>query len=261
MAAHVSGRATWVWDRPEVDELVDWSQRHGVAELFVAVGAGTDPASDPWLREVVRAAHSASITVAALGGDQAWIDKPRDALGWLARVLAADLFDGVHVDVEFWARDDWGPRRSEVVVGYLALLEALAASPLPLPLEADLGASLDDVRTPSGERLYLAVMRIVGAATVLTYRNTVSGPDSISSLGAAPLRAAVSAGIRCRLAVETQWLGDDPVSRKQTFHHLGRQALETALGKVDELQAGVPSYAGIAVHHYRSWRALRAAGA
>lgn len=251
----MASRATWVWDRPDADELVEWSRREGVEEVFVAVGAAPEDATDPWLREVVRAAHDHGIRVAALGGDAGWIDRPADALGWLRRVLSVDLFDGVHVDIEFWARTDWGSRRQEIIRGYLVLLESLAAA-CHLPLEADLRASLDDERAPAGEPLYVAVMRIADAATVLSYRNKVAGVDSISSLGLAPLRAAGSTGIRCRLAVETQYLGDDPVSRKQTFHHLGNKALATALREVDEVHAGVAAYAGVAVHDFRNWRGL-----
>lgn len=255
MGLSTGRRATWVWDRPAAGQLVEWSVRHDVAEILVAVGPGPDHASDRWLREVTREARRAGIKVAALGGDRGWIDEPTAALAWLRRVLATGPFDGVHLDVEFWARSDWTSRRPEVIRGYLALLGSLAPA-CPVATAVDLGASLDDVRTPSGEPLYAAAMRLVDAATVLSYRNTVSGPDSIASLGAAALAAAASARIPCRLAVETRYLGDDPVSRKQTFHHLGSKALSTALRQVDELHATVPSYAGVAIHDYRGWRAL-----
>ena len=76
-------------------------------------------------------------------------------------------------------------------------------------------------------------MTVLDAVTVLSYRNTVTGPDSITDVAASALASADTAGIPCRLAVETQDLGPDPVARKQTFHGLGKAALDHALGEVD----------------------------
>ena len=60
----------------------------------------------------------------------------------------------------------------------------------------------------------------------------------------------------CRLAVETRFLGTDPVSQKQTFWGQGPTALVQALIGVDAALAGHPSYAGTAVHDEAGWRAL-----
>jgi hypothetical protein len=41
-----------------------------------------------------------------------------------------------------------------------------------------------------------------------------------------------------------------------TFAEEGAASLSAALDAVDAVGAGYPAYAGIAVHHYDSWRAL-----
>ncbi len=60
-----------------------------------------------------------------------------------------------------------------------------------------------------------------------------------------------------RLAVETNNLGNDPVAVKQTFFGKTEAAVNTALDQVDAAESGVASYAGMAVHDYAGYDALR----
>ncbi len=99
-------------------------------------------------------------------------------------------------------------------------------------------------------------MRSVDAVTVMTYRNRTSGPDGVLGVGATALRSAAVTGTPCRLAVETLYYGDTAVDRKQTFDGLGQAVLAQTLDEVDALASSAPEYAGMAVHHYDSWRTL-----
>ncbi len=47
------------------------------------------------------------------------------------------------------------------------------------------------------------------------------------------------------------------MSAKQTFYGATEAAANTALDQVDAAEAGVPSYAGMAVHDYAGYAALR----
>lgn len=250
-------RATWVGNRPDPTELVLWATRHDVSELFLAVGAdvGSSP-NLPWVRSVVDHAHGAGLQVSALGGDPDWVDRPADALAWSRAVLGAELFDGLHLDIEPWARTDWDLRRPALVAHYLDLLQRLATGS-PLPLEADLAHWLHEVPTESTAPLDAAVMGIVDAVTVMSFRNFATGPDSITAIGAPSLATAERVGLQCRLAVETNYLGPGPVDRKQTFHGMDRATMDRALATVDDAEAGVSSYKGIAVQDYTGWRAIR----
>jgi hypothetical protein len=253
----VAKRATWVWDRPDATELVTWATGHDVRELFLAVGAGIGNSPDlPWVRSVVGLAHAAGIRVAALGGDAGWHERPGDALGWSQDVLGTNLFDGVHLDVEPWTRTDWDQRRPALVALYLDLLLRLAGD-CPLPIEADLSHGLHEVPTQSAASLDAAVMDIVDAVTVMSFRNLATGPDSITAIGGPSLAVAERVGLRCRLAVETNYLGPDPVARKQTFYGMDRASMDRAMANVDAVESGLSSYNGIAVQDYAGWRALR----
>jgi hypothetical protein len=249
-------RATWVRGRPDPDQLVPWAVQHDVGEIFLGVGADIDISPDlPRARAVVEQAKEAGLKVSALGGDQGWIDNPADALAWSRAAIATGLFAGIHVDIDPWARSDWDRRRRSIVSAYLFLLRRLAAS-CPLPLEADVAHWLHEVPTATGEPLDAAVMDIVDAVTVLSFRNTATGPDSITEVGAPGLAAARSVGIPCRLAVETKDLPDDPGARRQSFFGLGAAPLSAAMETVDAMETSVASYNGIAVHDHEGWVAL-----
>jgi hypothetical protein len=245
----VVARAIWVWERPDPDELLDWVRDRGVTEVFLGVGSSGD---QDWVRPLIELLHRQGVRVAALGGDKAWMGNPDAALDWRSAVLATGLFDGVHLDIEVWDRKDWPHIPAADVAAYLALLRTLAAE-CPLPLEADIAFHLHVVPTATGDSLETAVMRVVDAVTVLSYRNFVTGPDSIIDISASACAEARRLSVPCRLGVETKYLGDDPVSRKQTFHGLGKRALNDALSRVDGLIGNNPTYAGMAVHDYKHW--------
>ena len=250
-------RATWVWTRPAPATLVDWASTHAVRELFVSVppALGTSSAL-PWAKKVSTLAHAAGIRVSALGGDPGWIDQPAAALAWQRSAVATGLFDGVHVDVEPWVRDDWGSRRAEVVAGYVDLLRQLGTA-TTLPLEADIAFWLHTIPTADGTPLDVALMRHVDAVTVMSYRRTATGADSITDLGAHELATAAERGIPCRLAVETNDLRPDPDWRKQTFFAMSRKAMYDVLAAVDRASADDPAYAGISIEDYAGWRAMK----
>jgi len=225
--------------------------------VYLGVGPDIDDTPDrEWAQAVVELGQQDGVRVAALGGDVGWVFDPDEAINWQRAVVRTGLFDRVHVDVEVWKLDDWRARPIELGASYLRMLSCLLAVEGSLPLEADIAFHLHRVSTASGDTLETAVMRLVDAVTVLSYRNTVTGADSITDVAASALRSAASVGIPCRLAVETQYLGPDDVSRKQTFHGLGKNALDAALSELDRLHVDNPTYAGMAVHDYRNWRAL-----
>ena len=96
------GRATWVWQVDDPDELVGFASRRGLGELFVHVPVRVDGHRDlPRLVRLARAAHGRGIRLAALGGDPGWLDDPAAvATEWLTPALGTGLFDGVHLDIE-----------------------------------------------------------------------------------------------------------------------------------------------------------------
>lgn len=250
-------RATWVWGRPSTSTLVSFATGEGVRDLFVSVPwrVTTQPTEMTWLRDLRTRATAAGIRVHALGSETSWIDDHASALTWQREALSTGLFDGVHLDVEPWLHPDWSGDRTALLRRYLGLLAA-AAGDTAARVEADISFWLDQ-HVVDGQRVDEAVLARVDAVTVMTYRDTATGEDSIAALGEAALAAADRAGKPARLAVETHHLGTDPVAEKQTFAGATRAVLTTAMAAVDAAVRHHPSYAGIAVHDVAGWQALR----
>jgi hypothetical protein len=210
-----------------------------------------------WVRRVAALAELRGTRLHALGGDPGWVKDPAAAVAWQRDVLASGLFRRVRVDIEPWALPEWSTDQVRLVAAYLRTLRALRDAGGGVRLEADVPFWFPGLRTRGGMPVDEAVLRIVDAVTVMSYRTKVAGPDSIVRLGRPTLRTGRTLGKPVRLAVETRYLGDDPVDRKQTFHGHGKEALEAALRRVDK-RVRNRSYAGISVHDLAGWRALRA---
>lgn len=257
-AAPQAPRATWVWGRPSTSTLVSFAAGQGVRDLFVSVPwrVTEKPTDLAWLRDLRGRASAAGMRVHALGSETSWVDDPASALTWQREALSTGLFDGVHLDVEPWLHADWSGDRDALLRRWLDLLGTLAGD-TALPVEADISFWLHE-HAVDGQRVDEAVLARVDAVTVMSYRTTATGADSITGLGGTALAAAARAGKPARLAVETNHLGDDAVSRKQTFHGSTRRVLSSVLASVDAAVRSNPSYAGVAVHDAAGWQALRA---
>ena len=249
-------RAMWVWDRPGVPALVDFARRHGVRDLFVSTPGDLATSPDlPWFRSLRTSTSAAGIRLHALGAEVWWLDDHAAAAAWQHQVLATGLFDGVHLDVEPWLHPEWGSDPSALLTSWVALLQQSSAA-TGLRVEADIPFWLHE-HAVGGRPADEAVIGAVDAVTVMSYRDTATGPDSITGISRTALATAGRLGRPVRLAVETRWLGDDPVSAKQTFFGSTQRQLDRALADVDAATAGHPTYAGVAVHDHRGWSALR----
>lgn len=250
-------RGMWVWNQPTPKNLVAFAQARGMSELFVSVPSNLPTSARlTWVKAVSTLAVPAGIRLQALGGDPGWIDDPTAAVAWQDAALSTGLFSGVHVDIEPWQRGDWNTDQARVVAGYLDTYDRLQAA-TTLPLEADVPFWLWTLNAADGSAVDAAVLARVDKVTVMSYRNTVTGADSITDIAARTLDAGVSAGKPVRLAVQTNNLGSDPVSAKQTFFGTTEAAVNTALDQVDAAESRVASYAGMAVHDYAGFDALR----
>ena len=56
---------------------------------------------------------------------------------------------------------------------------------------------------------------------------------------------------------ETNYLGSDPASVKQTFYGMTRRTMEIQLAQVAQAFAGNVSYAGVAIHDYTGYSAMK----
>lgn len=257
-AATTSGRAMWVWSKAEPTDVVTFAQSHTVTRLFVAVSPDVATSGDlPRLQQLASSAAAAGIHIDALGGDPTWTNKPSAALAWERAVIGTHLFAGVHIDVEPYALAGWSKPASQakLVTSYLSLLSSMRqAAASGLPLEADIPFWYNTIATGS-TTLADGVLARVDAATVMSYRNTATGPNSITDIGSDMLARGAAVGVPVRLAAETNPLSDCPTC---TFAGSSSTTLDAALAVVDQTEAASSAYAGMAIEDYDGWRALPA---
>jgi hypothetical protein len=245
-------KAMWIWQQAPVEDVVGWATAHGVRDLFVTFPGATNGTPDlTWYRALRTRADRAKLTMAALGGDPTWATNPAAATRWAESARRTGLFSGLHVDVEPYALPAWNTDQATVVRGYLQMLTQLRAQ--PLPVEYDVPFWYSTIAVASGGNLADAVLARASRLIVLTYRNTVTGPNSLLEVGRDMLTRA-KPGTAIRLAIETQPLASCPYC---TFFGARQSAVNAALTDIDRLAGGYPVYAGVAVHHYQTWRALR----
>lgn len=239
-------RAAWVWTDADPAPMVTWSRLHGVTTLFVYVDTTTSDAAR--LMRLRTLCDEAGIRLDALGGEPDWALDHAKALAWRDTVASLGVFRGLHVDVEPYLLPDWATRRAAAVTGFLGLLDRLRGG--DLPLEADVPFWYQTVPV-GGRTLADEVIDRVDALTVMSYRDTATGPNSIMDVAADLLGRASAAALPVRLAVETQ-----PVSECSYCSFARRGELDSVLRQVDASAARYGAFEGVAVHQYDSWAAL-----
>lgn len=246
-------RAMWLWNRAAPATVISWAVARGVTEIFAHVTPNFIAEGDlPRLTELMVRADSAGIRLSALGGDPRWVFDYPAAMAWQAAAMNTGLFYRSHVDVEPYALDEWSSDREGTARSYLMLLDLLQAGD-GRPLEVDVPFWYGTIPV-NGGNLADEVLRRVDAVTVMSYRDTATGPNSMVAVGTDMLARASAQFRPVRLAAETQRLPDCPHC---TFYEEGGRYMTTTLRKVDTAVAGYRMFAGIAVHHYGSWVALR----
>ncbi|MFB9362428.1 hypothetical protein [Actinoplanes nipponensis] len=253
-AAPVNTRAMWLWGADPAAEVITWAVQQNVSEIFVYVAPSvlTDGGLGR-LQELKERAVARRIKLRALGGETGWVTNHAAALAWQRTVVSTGLFDGIHLDVEPYLTDGWTTDLPATEAAYLKLLDRMRGAST-LPLEADVPFWFGQYRV-GRKNLADEVLRRVNGVTVMSYRDTATGPNSLLDVSSDWLARGKAAGKRVRLAAETGPLADCSYC---TFHEEGMAALTLELAKVDAATRQTAAFGGIAVHHYGTWRSLPA---
>jgi len=249
-AVAANTRAMWVWDDGPAADVVTWAARHGVTEIFVYVspsiltngGLGR-------LQQIRQRADSSKIKLRALGGDSSWTTDHATALAWQKAVVTTGVFDGIHLDVEPYLTVGWTDDMQAAERSYLELLDKMRGK---LSVEADVPFWYGQYQVGT-KNFADEVLKRVNAVTVMSYRDTAVGPNSILAVSQDWLTRGAAAGKRVRLGAETVPLAD---CGNCTFYEEGAAVMYRELAKVDAGTRQSGAFGGIAIHWYGSWRAL-----
>ena len=244
-------RAMWLWGDDPAADVVSWAASQRVSEIFVHVAPAVLVNGDlARLREMRRRADAVGIKLSALGGDPIWTTDHASALAWRRTVERTGVFAGIHLDVEPYLHDGWTTDLPRTQQSFLTLLDKMRAG--KLPLEADVPFWYGQYKV-GGKNLADEVLKRVSAVTVMSYRDTATGPNSMLAVSQDWLTRGAAAGKRVRLGAETGPLAD---CAHCTFHEEGATRLRSELAKVDAGTRRSPAFGGIAIHRYGTWRSL-----
>lgn len=238
--------ATWVWNtagylgQPErQDSLGRFLSSHGFGTAFMQLVAarggsitsrGLEP--DDRLRHLVSALHASGIQVYALDGAKelalpanhgAVLATIRNVLRYNERVAAAERFDGIRYDIEPYLLPGFhGPRRAEIIQGYLEVLARGAAlaregglrfgADIPFWFDSPDEVTFERVTAEfRGERKPVSehVIDLADDVAVMAYRTAAFGADGILRQAEGEVRYATRAGKRAWIALETGLLPDE----------------------------------------------------
>jgi hypothetical protein len=247
-------RAMWLWgDNPAAD-VVTWASTQGVSEIFVYVTPSvlTDGGLGR-LQEMKRRVDAANIKMSALGGDPSWTTDHAAALAWQKTVVTTGIFDGIHLDVEPYLLPAWNAGLPATEASYLKLLDKMRMGST-LRLDADVPFWFGQYKVGKAN-LADEVLKRVNGVTVMSYRNTGTGPNSMLAVSRDWLTRGAAAGKRVRLGAETGALPDCTYC---TFAEESATKMTQELTKVDAATRKTAAFGGIAIHPYVAWRALKA---
>lgn len=170
-----------------------------------------------------------------------------------------ERFDGINIDIEPYLLDEWSTNRLKLAVRYLDLSaefmrlkrksdDALAVGPA-MPFWFD---GIEVTWNGKHKRLSDHVQDIYDYVAIMDYRNFAEGSDGIIDHAEDELTYADRLGKKVVIGLET--LKTEP--RKITFYGMGQTAMEEQMGIVQKEFGRHPSFAGFAIHHWSSYRAM-----
>ncbi len=271
-------------------ELLDFSTAEGITDLFMQIV--TERNSDGSYRLLwpetlggfISEAGGRGIRVHALDGapNFALEDRHQNVLGRVRAVLdynesvdPSNRFAAIRMDVEPYTLDEWrvgGESRQAVMGQFLSMnrkiIDLMRSRAPGLPYGVDIPFWFDGLDLSGnprfeiefeGKRANLAVhlIRMVDNIGIMAYRNRATGPNSVFALSRGELAAADCEGATgVFIGVETKLPDGGGVPETVTFGHLTRADLDNALQEVEAAASTHPSFRGMAIHHYGTFRDL-----
>jgi hypothetical protein len=272
-------RAMWVWDvkifqdKEASNRLFNFCKTYNINLLFYTAYKVTGQTVEKDYKRFNSQAHKRGILVHALAGDPRWaIEKYHHRfLEWTNNVLdfnksasADERFDGIHADVEPYILGKvWEQSHKSLLIQYLDVCEkvkeVIKRNGSPIVFAVDVPFWYDDDTTMWVEwhkKMSPAnyhALDIADQIIIMDYRNFADGDNGSVLLAKNEINYAGTIGKKAYIGQETgRKLEPDYI----TFGGTNADYMEKQLGKIVKAYAGNPGFAGIAIHHYISYKRL-----
>lgn len=280
-------KAIWVWEAETLRLLDDRAYEARVLALLKAHGFGTlylyadrhrdrNPIREERqaCRALLRRLHAAGLRVEALLGSfplKTWEyvlparDEParamlRQVLDYNAEAAAQERFDGIHLDIEPYALEEWNAATRAAISGmFLVRSRQWVTMARESGQRLRIGAAIpfwydgfevewEGVKKPMNAH----VQDLYDYVAIMDYRNHAEGGDGIVSHARDEMAYASTHGKAVVLGLET---GEAELA-KLTFRHLGADALTREMAATERAFARSSAFSGFAIHHLRTWMEL-----
>ncbi|WP_133058591.1 amidase [Halalkalibacter urbisdiaboli] len=269
-ASEPNETATWVWHTEDIihqpDEVLVFLQKKGVSHLYLQVNQNVQIGH---YQHFIEKANQMSINVHALDGSPTWVDRMGRVqyipiINWLTQYQQSSTteqrFTGLHIDVEPYLCPRWFMNRRATIEEYQQVILDFKQTTRQLNIEfgIDIPFWFDsevyfNKRFGSG-KLSEWLIDQADSTTVMAYRDHAENLDGIIDIVKDELVYANKKGKNIYIAVETDWTTEGNLL---TFLDNGEASMLLELDKVKSIYKRYRYFRGFAIHHYRSWRALR----
>lgn len=271
-------RAMWVWDVKipsspgATKRLLEFCKSRNINRVYLAA-YNVNEQNYPVYRVFNRLAHGSGIFVHALAGDPRWgLERyHQQPLRWVEDVLSynrsskpGERFDGIQHDTEVYLLGKpWEQNKERVLKEYLDLnrkiieLREIEESDIfyacDIPFWYDDDPSLAVNYNGQTKPPNFHILDIADSVTIMDYRNFADGPNGSIALIKNEIEYADSVKKKVYIGQETK---EDLYPDYITFAGKTEQEMESQIKKLVEAYISHPSFAGIAMHHYLSYRKL-----
>lgn len=261
-------RSTWIWDTPLIqtdqENLLHFARENQLTTIYLQFDRDI-PVSV--YQQFIRTARDHQISVEALAGRPQWAYPSQQVniqafIDWVstynATVEPSERFAGLHFDIEPYLLPEWKTENRKVIENWMDNLRFIERETKNqgLKLTLDVPFWLHLIKVPnSNYSLSAWMLEKADAVVIMDYRNTALGNDGIVANAQAIAREASTLKKQAVIAVETAPSSEGDFT---TFYTTGIESMKEQMAIAKEKLSHYASFAGFAIHDYKSWTQLDA---
>jgi len=260
-------KGTWIWDSQVIvrdsDKAISFARERNVTTIYLQINTDMAPAI---YESFVRSAKEQGIQVEALEGRPEWAykknqDKIKKFIAWVsaynASVEAEARFAGLHFDIEPYRLSEWKKDNKVLLEGWMDNLRLIEKETKgnDLKITMDVPYWLNTIKVPGTDYSMSAwFLEKFDCLVIMNYRNHAVGKNGIVENAQAMLREASTLKKQIVIAVETVKSSEGP---RTSFYAMSNEAMEKELQAAHNQLTRYASYAGFAVHDFKSWQVMK----
>ena len=259
-------KGTWIWDsriiEDDRDRMISFASARDVNAIYLHMNRDIKPKA---YADFIRSAKERRIAVEALAGRPDWAlkanrDQIRTFISWTLQYNASvgpeERFEGLHFDIEPYLLAEWDKNKKKILEEWIHNLRFIEQETegSGLKITLDVPYWLHDVKVPDTEYSLSAwLLEKFDCLVIMDYRNHALGKNGIVDNAYAILREAASLNKQVIVAVETAKSSE---GERVSFYSKSVDFMEQELLTAHRELSRYASYAGMAVHDYKSWSAM-----